>query len=86
MLGCWQGFKKLASWTDNVVLLCQGCAQSLELALLDASAWQTISSGMAAAAARAGDQETAGAGEGLDRLDVGASVCCSCSCGWGISV
>jgi hypothetical protein len=47
---------------SEALLLRQGCAQSLELALLDPSAGQSVSGGMAAAAARAGEQHAAGAG------------------------
>jgi hypothetical protein len=47
---------------SEALLLRQGCAQSLELALLDPSAGQSVSSGMAAAAAKA-EEQAAGAGE-----------------------
>jgi hypothetical protein len=61
---------------SEALLLRQGCAQSLELALLDPSAGQSVSSGMAAAAARTGEQETAGAGEDNLVLLLSFSVCC----------
>ncbi|KAF6258705.1 hypothetical protein COO60DRAFT_1638930 [Scenedesmus sp. NREL 46B-D3] len=59
---------------SEALLLRQGCAQSLELALLDPSAGQSVSSGVAAAAARTGEQEAEGAEPATSPSDVRAEL------------